>query len=131
MSLIIRGEESIMLTEIINDKKFRIFFIVLVVGIMLTVISVPDAISLLKPAKDISQLWVTDPSTLKTGDHVCLDISLISDSPFSKPLKYTASRLRNAKRPDIIIFLISGAMLHRFMPIPLSLPRSLPAIMPQ
>ena len=72
-----------MLTEIINDKKFRIFFIVLVVGIMLTVISVPDAISLLKPAKDISQLWVTDPSTLKTGDHVCLDISLISDSPFS------------------------------------------------
>ncbi|MBR3103984.1 MAG: hypothetical protein IKH46_09210 [Lachnospiraceae bacterium] len=72
-----------MLTEIINDKKFRIFFIVLVVGIMLTVISVPDAISLLKPAKDISQLWVTDPSILKTGDHVCLDISLISDSPFS------------------------------------------------
>ncbi len=72
-----------MLTEIINDKKFRISFIILVVGIMLTVISVPDALSLLKPAKDISQLWVTDPSTLKTGDHVCLNISLISDSPFS------------------------------------------------
>ena len=38
-----------MLTEIINDKKFRISFIILVVGIMLTVISVPDALSLLKP----------------------------------------------------------------------------------
>ena len=72
-----------MLTEIINDKKFRICFIVLVVGIMLTVMSVPDAISLMKPAKDISQLWVTDPTILKVGEHVCLDISLISDSPFS------------------------------------------------
>ena len=72
-----------MLTEIINDKKFRIFFIVFVVGIMLTVIAVPDAISLTKPAKDIAQLWITDPSTVRTGDHGCLDISLISDSPFS------------------------------------------------
>ena len=77
------GRVFIMLTEIVNDKKFRIFFIVLVVGIMLTVISVPDAISLMKPANDISQLWVTDPTVLKAGDHVCLDISLISDSPFS------------------------------------------------
>lgn len=69
-----------MLTEILNDKKFRIFLIVLVVGIMATFMAVPDCIALSKPATDITNLWDADLSALKNNAHISMDITLVWDN---------------------------------------------------
>ncbi len=69
-----------MLNEIINDKKFKIFVILLVLGIMFTFTAVPDVISLSKPATDITNLWEADMSALKNGAHLSLDITLVYEN---------------------------------------------------
>lgn len=91
-----------MLTEIINDKKFKLFFIVLVLGIMFTFMAVPDCISLSKPATDITNLWDVDMSALKSGAHVSMNITLVygsigSEITTSKTMGVTTSEKETAR----------------------------------
>ena len=70
-----------MLTELINDKKFKIFLVVFIVGIMLVFSGVPRCMTLSKPATDITKLWETQHlSGLKSGDHVAFDVTLVHDN---------------------------------------------------
>ena len=91
-----------MLTEFINDKRFRIFLVVLVVGIMMTFMSVPDCITLSKDPVDVTKLWDADLSTFKNGAHICLDITLVQDTigseiTTSKTMGVTTSEKESAR----------------------------------
>ena len=91
-----------MLTEFINDKRFRIFLVVLVVGIMMTFMSVPDCITLSKDPVDVTKLWDADLSTFKNGAHICLNITLVQDTigseiTTSKTMGVTTSEKESAR----------------------------------
>ncbi|MBR1470519.1 MAG: hypothetical protein IJ600_02610 [Lachnospiraceae bacterium] len=59
--------------------RTRLFIALATIGVIMTVMGVRDWMCLAKPVKDITDLWDYDYSDIKTGDHVCFDVTLVWD----------------------------------------------------